>query len=93
VDLAAETLTEKLSSGVRSLNSALNGSILLYLTSPRLCAVALSVVPLVGVGAMTLSKHSSLLAKKVRALQSEVLSYSLERVSNISTVKVGVRIR
>jgi len=89
VDLAAETLTEKLSAGVRSLNSSLNGSILLYLTSPHLCAVALSVVPLVGVGAMALSKYSTALTKKVRALQSEVLSYSLERVSNIATVKLN----
>jgi ABC-type multidrug transport system fused ATPase/permease subunit len=91
VNLASEALTEKLASGVRSLNSAVNGSIILYLTSPRLCAVTLSVVPVVGVGAMMLSRYTTALTKQIRALQSDILSYTLERISNIGTVKLNSR--
>jgi len=88
---AAETLTETMASGARSLNSAINGSFLLYSTSPTLCAVSLSVVPMVGVGAMLLSKYTSTLAKKARSLQSETTSFCLERLSNLSTVKLNSR--
>lgn len=91
VNEAAETLTETMASGARSLNSAINGSFLLYATSPTLCAVSLSVVPLVGVGAMLLSKYTSTLAKRARALQSETTSFCLERLSNLSTVKLNSR--
>lgn len=91
VNVASEVFTEKLAGGVRSMNSALNGSVMLYLTSPRLCCVALSVVPVVGIGAMTLSRFSSALTKQLRSLQSEILSYSLERISNIATVKLNNR--
>ena len=87
----AEIMTEKLASGLRSLNSALNGSVLLYLTSPRLCALSLSIVPLVGVGAMTLSKYSSKLAKDLRELQSRSLTYVIERLSNLATVRLNDR--
>mmetsp|Transcript_630 Transcript_630/g.1112 ORF Transcript_630/g.1112 Transcript_630/m.1112 type:complete len:706 (-) Transcript_630:1265-3382(-) len=91
VNTAAEALTEKLASGLRSCNSAVNGSILLYMTSPRLCAVSMSIVPLVGVGGMVLSKRASALAKEKRSLQSEVLSYTLERINGIATVKLNER--
>jgi len=91
VNEAAETLTETMASGARSLNSAVNGSFLLYATSPTLCAVSLSVVPLVGVGAMLLSKYTSTLAKRARSLQSETTSFCLERLSNLSTVKLNSR--
>jgi ATP-binding cassette subfamily B protein len=91
VNVASEVFTEKLAGGVRSLNSAVNGSVLLYLTSPRLCCVALSVIPVVGIGAMTLSRYTSALTKQLRSLQSDILSYSLERIANISTVKLNCR--
>jgi hypothetical protein len=54
--------------GLRSLNSSVNGSFLLYYTSPRLCAVSLAIVPLVGVGAMTMSKFSRKLGKLIEML-------------------------
>lgn len=91
VNVASEVFTEKLAAGVRSMNSAVNGSVLLYMTSPKLCCVALSVIPVVGIGAMTLSRYTSALTKQLRALQSDILSYSLERISNISTVKLNCR--
>lgn len=91
VDTAAEGLTEKLSAGIRSLNSSINGSISLFQTSPKLCGVALASVPCVGVGAMILSKHSRKLAEKLRNLQSTITTYSLERFSSFSTVKLSGR--
>jgi ABC-type multidrug transport system fused ATPase/permease subunit len=91
VKASSEVFTERLAAGLRATNSAVNGSIILYTTSPRLTCVALSVIPLVGVGAMFLARFSGALTKKLRALQSDILSYSLERVSNIATVKLNCR--
>lgn len=91
VQLSAELLTDKTANGLRSANSSFNGSYLLYSTSPKLTAVTLSIVPLVGVGAMTLSRYSRNIANKLRGIQSDILSYSMERVRNISTVRLNNR--
>ena len=86
---ASEALTEKISAGLRSLNSSINGSILLFLTSPKLCAVSLALVPIVGIGAMTMSKYSKKIAEKTRALEETITSFAVERFNNISTVKLN----
>lgn len=91
VQETAQILTENFSSGVRSLNSAVNGSVLLFFTSPRLSFLTLSMVPMVGAGAMVLSKYSSALVKQVRELQSKSLSYVLERLANVTTVRLNQR--
>lgn len=91
VAVASETLTEKLAGAFRSLNSAVNGSILLLMTSPKLCAVSLSVIPLVGVAAMTMVKYSKGVQQALRDLESRILSFSLERLNGISTVKLNDR--
>jgi ABC-type multidrug transport system fused ATPase/permease subunit len=57
VDSAAGAVTEKLAAGLRSVNSALNGSILLFRSSPQLCTVALSATPVVGVLSMYAMIH------------------------------------
>eukprot|EP01038_Epipyxis_sp_PR26KG_P012180 gene12180-16314_t len=88
---AAEVLTERMAGGLRSINSSINGSILLYSISPKLCGVSLSVVPVVGIGAMTLSKASRKVAEKLREAQGSILSYSLERLQNYSTVRLNGR--
>jgi len=91
VHQAAEGVTDKLAAGLRSLNSSVNGSILLYITSPRLCAVSLGIIPLVGIGAMSASKYARKLAEKLRNLESKVLSFALERFAHISTVRLNGR--
>ena len=91
VDTAAVALTDKLAGGLRSLNSSINGSLLLYFTCPRLCAVSLAIVPLVGVGAMTMSKFSRKLGNKAREFQGQVMSFVLERFSSITTVRLNGR--
>jgi len=91
IQAAAEILTEKTAAGLRSFNSAINGSYMLFSTSPSLCGVALSTVPLVGIGAMTLSRYSRTLATSSRTLQSTTLSYSMERIKCISTVRLNNR--
>lgn len=93
VDAAAVALTDKLAAGLRSLNSSVNGSLLLYYTCPRLCAVSLAIVPLVGVGAMTMSKFSRKLGNQLREYQSQLMSFVLERFSSISTVRLNGRER
>jgi ABC-type multidrug transport system fused ATPase/permease subunit len=91
VQLASELLTEKLGSLLRSLNSSINGSIALYRTSPQLCSISLSIVPVVGIAAMTLARYSTKLATQLREAQSKILSYSLERIRCISTVRLHQR--
>lgn len=86
---AAQTLTDKLASGVRAINSCLNGSIMLFNISPKLCAVSLGIVPFVGVGAMMIHKQAKKLSDKLRKFESETLSYVMERLDNISTVRLN----
>jgi ABC-type bacteriocin/lantibiotic exporter with double-glycine peptidase domain len=87
----SELLTEKMASGLRSFNSAVNGSFLLYSVSPQLTTVSLSVIPLVGIAAMTLSRYSRRFTNKLREIHSSIHSYSLERFQNISTVRLNNR--
>eukprot|EP01033_Poteriospumella_lacustris_P007652 gene7652-5501_t len=91
VNLSSELLTEKLGGFLRSLNSSINGSLALYSTSPQLCSITLSIVPVVGIAAMTLSRYSRTLANKFRDQQSKILSYSIERIRCISTVRLNHR--
>lgn len=91
VQLSAELLTEKVANLLRSLNSAVNGSISLYSISPQLCSITLAIVPVVGIAAMTLSRYSRTLANKLREQQSKILSYGLERIRCISTVRLNHR--
>lgn len=86
IDTASATLTEKMSAGVRSINSSVLGSISLFMTSPKLCAVSLSIVPMIGVGLMTLSKYTRKIAAKAREAHTKILSFALERFSRYSTI-------
>lgn len=89
VDQAAGVLTDNLAAGVRSFNSAVNGSLLLFRTSPQLCGIALSMTPVLGVGAMYISKITKSLTAKMREIQSESLNFAIEKFSNISTIRLN----
>jgi len=84
---ASKVFTETLASGLRSLNSSMNGSVLLYLTSPQLSLVSLSIVPLVGFSAMGMSKRAKKYIEKSKSLESNITSYTIERLSKLTTVK------
>lgn len=89
VSLASQTLTDKLAAGLRSLNSSINGSILLFSISPKLCFVTLAIVPVVGVGAMSISKYANRCKASLREKEVSLLSYVVERLNCITTVKVN----
>ena len=89
VEMAAEMLTEKVANGLRSLNSSVNGSIVLFSIAPQLCGVSLAIVPIVGIGAMTLRKYSRKLGDKAREIEATVMSFALERLGHISTVRLN----
>lgn len=91
VIMAAETLTDKLAFGVRSLNSSINGSILLVYSAPELCGISLAMVPFVGVGAMVLSKIAKRLRGQLRELEGKVASFALERFQRIATVRLNAQ--
>jgi len=61
------------------------------MTSPQLCGVSLGIVPLVGIGAMTLRKYSKKISESLRKLESNMLSFALERFSHISTIRLNGR--
>ena len=91
VAAAAEALTDKLAFGVRSLNSSINGSILLVYQAPQLCGFTLAIVPVVGVGAMLLGKYAKKIRAQLRELEDKVASFALERLQRISTVRLNAQ--
>jgi ABC-type multidrug transport system fused ATPase/permease subunit len=64
---------------------------MLYVTSPTLTAVSLSLVPLVGILAMGMSKYSSSAQRKLTDLQSKMMTFCIERFGKISTVRLNGR--
>lgn len=91
VESASEVLTETMSKGLRSMNSAIFGSISLLYNNSSLCVVSLSVVPIVGVGAMIIHKLARACKENLRILRSDVLNYTIERFSCMNTVKLNGR--
>jgi ABC-type multidrug transport system fused ATPase/permease subunit len=91
VGKAATALTDKLAAGLRSINASINGSIFLFVSSPQLSSVSLGIVPFVGVAAMTLSKYSRKLADKLRRIEADTLSFVLERIVGIKSVRLNGR--
>jgi ABC-type multidrug transport system fused ATPase/permease subunit len=86
---ASQIYTDLLPSTLRSLNSSLNGSILLYLNSPKLCGITLLSVPIVGIGAMFMAIKSSKQTSALRELTSTGLTHTIERLNNILTIKIN----
>jgi ABC-type multidrug transport system fused ATPase/permease subunit len=99
VDSAAGAVTEKLAAGLRSMNSALNGSILLFRSSPQLCTVALSATPVVGVLSMyatLLAIISAYVSQQLHALNFHLNNVSflvLSRYLSKKTKKIAERLR
>ena len=91
VDLAAEALTAQIAAGLRSVNSSLNGSIMLFTRSPTLTLVSLSIVPLIGIGAMGMNKLVRRSRERLRLLQGDTLNFAIERFTCMSTVKLNGR--
>ena len=93
VALASEVLTDKLAAGLRSLNSSINGSILLFSISPYLFSISIGILPLVGIVAMKISKYSKKMSEKARALEASILSFAVERFSSMTTIRLNCRER
>ncbi|KAL3666156.1 hypothetical protein V7S43_008944 [Phytophthora oleae] len=84
----ANAIVDVLSNGYRSLNSAVGASCMLLTISPKLTLVSLTILPLVGTGAMLFSKFSSRLAKKHQNSVADMTGVAEERLNNIFTVKL-----
>lgn len=91
VEKASGAITEHLPAGVRSFNSAVNGSLLLFMTSPQLCAVALSLTPVFGVIGMFIRRSAKRLGNMLRELQSDAMNFVTEKFSNVSTIRLNCR--
>jgi ABC-type multidrug transport system fused ATPase/permease subunit len=87
--LASQIYTDLLPSTLRSLNSSLNGSILLYLNSPKLCGITLLSVPIIGIGAMVMAINTSKKNTALREVTSSTLSQTIERLNGILTIKIN----
>ncbi|ETP30438.1 hypothetical protein F442_20577 [Phytophthora nicotianae P10297] len=84
----ANAVVDVLSNGYRSLNSAVGASCMLLTISPKLTLVSLTILPLVGTGAMLFSKFSSRLSKKHHNSVADMTGIAEERLNNIFTVKL-----
>lgn len=91
VEKAAGAITDSLPAGVRSLNSAMNGSILLFKTSPQLCGVALSMTPVFGIVGMYIRRSAKKLSEKLRQIQSDSMNFVTEKFGNVSTIRLNCR--
>jgi ABC-type bacteriocin/lantibiotic exporter with double-glycine peptidase domain len=74
------------------MNSAGNGSVLLYRSSPILFGVTLSVLPVVGITSMMMAKYAKVMAKKSKQLSSALTTFSLEKLSSITTILLNNQI-
>lgn len=86
--VTANAVVEIMSNGFRSMNSALGASCMLLSISPKLTLVSLSILPLVGTGAMLFSKFSSRLSKVHQNSVATMSGVVEERLNNIHTVKL-----
>ena len=85
--ITASATTANLAKAYRYLNSALGGSVLLCLLSPRLTLVTLGVVPMVGISGMVYGRRARGLSKLLKEEVAKV-TVNLEQVlSNIRTVR------
>lgn len=91
VDVAAKTCTEKVASGLRSLSSAVNGTIMLFTLSPRLTLLSLAMVPIIGAGAMAYSRRVKRLSKGVQERAASSTAFADERLAGIRTVRLSAR--
>lgn len=86
--VTANAVVEIMSNGFRSLNSAVGASCMLLTISPKLFLVSLSILPMVGTGAMLFSKLSSRLSKVHQNSVADMSGVVEERLNNIYTVKL-----
>ena len=87
----SEVLTEKLASGIRSINSVFNGSILLYTISPKLFSITISMLPFISIFAMKLAKENKIHKQNLLKLEIKLINYALERFTSITTVRLNGR--
>uniref|UniRef100_K3WZB9 Uncharacterized protein n=1 Tax=Globisporangium ultimum (strain ATCC 200006 / CBS 805.95 / DAOM BR144) TaxID=431595 RepID=K3WZB9_GLOUD len=86
--VTANAVVEIMSNGFRSMNSAFGASCMLLTISPKLTLVSLSILPVVGTGAMLFSKFSSRLSKVHQNSVANMSGVVEERLNNIQTVKL-----
>lgn len=91
VDAAADACTSQLANGLRSLSSAFNGSCLLVYISPRLALLSTGLLPLVGVGAMALTKRMRKRKEAERVCSAKATAFAGERLRQIQTVRMFAR--
>jgi ABC-type multidrug transport system fused ATPase/permease subunit len=89
VNVSASAATNNLAKGYRYANSAFGGSIILLLLSPRLTAISLAIVPLLGVSGMSYGLYARKLSKALKERASEVASRAEERLSNFAAVRLA----
>eukprot|EP00922_Rhytidocystis_sp_ex-Travisia-forbesii_P038859 GHVS01057895.1.p1 GENE.GHVS01057895.1~~GHVS01057895.1.p1 ORF type:complete len:705 (-),score=103.49 GHVS01057895.1:323-2437(-) len=88
VEVASKALTQNLASALRSLNSAIGGTVLMLFLSRKLTLVSLSVVPLVGAGLMLYGKYAKKLAAAVRQHIYGQMGLAEEKLNQLRTVRL-----
>ena len=86
---ASELCSEQVISLMRAFNSSINGSILLFISSPKLCGITLACVPVIGAGGMLMYIRNAKKKARMREIETSTLNYVVERIHNISTVRLN----
>jgi ATP-binding cassette subfamily B protein len=85
------TVSVNLSMGLRNLFLVVGGLILLFVSSPRLTALMLALVPPVALGAVVVGRRLSKLAKKAQDALARANEAAEESIAGIRTVRAFAR--
>eukprot|EP00594_Rhizosolenia_setigera_P015052 CAMPEP_0178967538 /NCGR_PEP_ID=MMETSP0789-20121207/17661_1 /TAXON_ID=3005 /ORGANISM="Rhizosolenia setigera, Strain CCMP 1694" /LENGTH=664 /DNA_ID=CAMNT_0020653181 /DNA_START=93 /DNA_END=2087 /DNA_ORIENTATION=+ len=87
VEIVAKTVTLKIAQFLRSLSSTTYSAISMIQMNPNLFALSASIIPLLGISAVSLSKFTRKQKQKSLALEDQSQELALEKIQHIKMVK------
>lgn len=87
VEIVAKTVTLKIAQFFRSLSSTTYSAISMIQMNPNLFALSASIIPLLGISAVSLSKFTRKQKQKSLALEDQSQELALEKIQHIKMVK------
>ncbi|KAF8820807.1 ABC transporter transmembrane region domain-containing protein [Cardiosporidium cionae] len=88
VDLSSKIISSTIPSLLRSLNSVIGGMIMMFWLNPKLASFSLTLVPLVGAGAMLYARRIKRLKQLQQKLLDAIFGTANERLSQLFTVRL-----
>lgn len=86
-ELVSSSVTQNISDGLRSLAQVIAGIAMMFMMSPELAKVVLSVVPPVAVSAVIYGRYLRKITQKTQSALASSTQIAEEKISNIRTVR------